>query len=140
MKKTILFLCHDSSCRADMARSFAENLRPDEYTYYSAGTESSCFNDKVVKVMEEKGIEMSLKNSYSLKGLPLKEAKIVFILSSIASEGRPYFKAEQAIHVGFDDPHGMIQNMDNEIEIMNVYRRVSEEIQQFIINMDRYIK
>ena len=60
MKQKIAFLCVHNSCRSQMAEALGKHLRGDEFSFYSAGTETKPrINPDAVRLMkQEYGIDM----------------------------------------------------------------------------------
>ena len=60
MKQKIAFLCVHNSCRSQMAEALGKHLRGDEFSFYSAGTETKPrINTDAVRLMkQEYGIDM----------------------------------------------------------------------------------
>ena len=56
----IAFICVHNSCRSQMAEAIAKKLNPDEFNWYSAGTElKNAVNSQAVKVVRQMyGIDM----------------------------------------------------------------------------------
>jgi arsenate reductase len=129
MKKNILFLCTGNSCRSQMAEGWCRHYRGDEFEVFSAGTKKHGMNQRAIKVMEEIGINISSHYSKSVDELPEIKFDYVITVCDAAKEHCPYFPGGKVIHVGFQDPPALTKNMDNEEEILNIYRRVRDEIE-----------
>jgi arsenate reductase len=59
----------------------------------------------------------------------------VITVCDAAKETCPYFPGGKIIHVGFQDPPAITKEMTNEEEILKVYRRVRDEINESIKNL-----
>jgi arsenate reductase len=118
-----------------MAEGWAKSLKGDLYNFYSAGTKKHGLNSRAVQVMSEVGIDISHHESNTVDELEAK-IDIVFTVCSDAHETCPFFPAGKIIHVGFDDPPRLTSEMNNEEEILNVYRTVRDEIKEFIVNIE----
>ena len=59
-RKKVALLCVHNSCRSQMAEALGKHLRGEEFTFYSAGTETKpCINQDAVRLMKEHyGIDM----------------------------------------------------------------------------------
>jgi arsenate reductase len=134
----ILFLCTGNSCRSQMAHGFANFLKGDGYQFYSAGTKKHGLNPKAVQVMQEVGVDISGHESNTTDEVP-QEMDVVFTVCQDAHENCPYFPGGKIIHVGFDDPPRLTKEMSDEEEILNVYRRVRDEIKSFIENIEQHL-
>ena len=128
MRKRILILCTGNSCRSQMAEGFLKSLDKN-LEVFSAGTKpAEMVNPFAIKAMKEIGIDIS-------KGFPENVQKYidqsfdyVITVCDNAKESCPVFigKVKHQLHIGFDDPADAV---GTEEEIMPVYRRVRDEIQ-----------
>lgn len=139
MKKNILFLCTGNSCRSQMAEGWANSLKGSEYNFFSAGTIKHGLNKRAIQVMHEVGVDISDHRSNTTEELPEIHMDYVFTVCSDAHENCPFFPGGKIIHVGFDDPPRLSQSMEDEQEILAVYRKVRDEIKEFIINIETYM-
>lgn len=137
--KKILFLCTGNSCRSQMAEGWAKKLRGDKYKFYSAGTKKHGLNSKAVKVMSEAGVDISGHDSNTLDEITDLPIDVVFTVCSDAHENCPFFSGGKVIHKGFDDPPRLTADYDCEEETLNVYRRVRDEIKDFISEIEKYM-
>lgn len=68
MRKTkVIFLCTGNSARSQMAEAFLKKYGSEYFEVYSAGFEPKGINPYTVKVMNEKGIDMSDHSSKELR-------------------------------------------------------------------------
>jgi arsenate reductase (thioredoxin) len=130
-KKRILFLCTGNSCRSQMAEGWARELKNDEIEAYSAGIEKHGLNPFAVRVMAEKGVDISTQQSNVIEELPVQKFDYVITLCGHAQETCPYFLGNN-IHQGFEDPPSLVTETDTEEEKLHHYRRVRDEIRQYI--------
>jgi arsenate reductase (thioredoxin) len=134
-KKKILFLCTGNSCRSQMAEAWTRHLRSDDYEAYSAGITPKGVDPRAVKAMAEAGIDISTQKSKEIDSLGDVEFDYVITLCDNARESCPYFPAKTAlIHKGFDDPPVLVQDAKGEDEAMSHYRRVRDEIKEYIMS------
>ncbi len=133
-KVTILFLCTGNSCRSQMAEGWAKKLKAEEIEAYSAGIEKSGLNPLAVKVMAESGVDISSGQSKLIDELPVQKFNWVITLCGQANETCPYFPGRK-VHHGFDDPPQLALNAQTEEEKLAPYRRVRDEIRQFIASL-----
>ena len=138
-QKSILFLCTGNSCRSQMAEGFGHNLKNDHYRFYSAGTKKHGLNPYAIKVMKEVGIDISIQKSNTVEELENSQMDIVFTVCSDAHENCPLFPGGSIIHKGFDDPPRLTKEMKNEEEILSVYRKVRDQIGNFVENIDQHL-
>jgi len=133
-KVKILFLCTGNSCRSQMAEGWAKNLKADQIEAYSAGIKKHGLNPLAVKSMAEAGVDISSQQSTLIDELPVKEFDWVITLCGHANETCPYFPGKK-VHHGFDDPPLLAANAKSEEEKLIHYRRVRDEIRDFILSL-----
>ncbi len=127
----ILFLCTGNSCRSQMAEGWARHLKGDLFEAYSAGIEKHGLNPSAVKVMAEAGVDISGQQSTLIDELSAREFDYVITLCGHANETCPFFPGPK-IHIGFDDPSSLTLGAQNEDEALSHYRRVRDEIKNFV--------
>ncbi len=131
--KKILFLCTGNSCRSQMAEGWTKFLKKDEIEAYSAGIETHGLNPYAVKVMAESGVDISNHKSTNVKDFIDVDFDYVITVCGHANENCPVFPGNaKIIHVGFDDPPTLALELKTEEEKLNCYRRVRDEIKNFI--------
>lgn len=132
-KLKILFLCTGNSCRSQMAEGWARHLKGDVIEPYSAGIEIHGLNPLAVKVMAEAGVDISGNRSKHFT--ELKDIKFDYVVTVCddAYEKCPIFPGKaKIIHIGFDDPPRLAKQAGTEQEVLNIYRRVRDQIREFI--------
>jgi arsenate reductase len=134
-KKKIMFLCTGNSCRSQMAEGWARKFWGEEFEVFSAGTKKHGMNQRAIKVMEEAGVDISSHFSKTTEELPAVIFDYVVTVCDAAKENCPYFSGGKVVHVGFQDPPALTKEMTNEEDILAVYRRVRDEIEDFIKDM-----
>jgi arsenate reductase len=140
MKKNVLFLCTGNSCRSQMAEGWGKHLKSNEFDFFSAGTKKHGLNPHAVKVMQEAGVDISSHESNTTDELPKINMDFVFTVCSDAHENCPYFPGGKIIHTGFDDPPRLTKEMTDEEEILDVYRRVRDEIKTMVVNIEKFME
>ena len=126
--KRVLFLCTGNSCRSQMADALVNHDFSGRIEAFSAGTEPHGLNPKAVRVMAELGIDISGNTSDHLSRYEGQSFDYVITLCGDANEKCPlFFGGVQRLHMGFEDPPKVT---GTEEEILNVYRRVRDEIRQ----------
>lgn len=138
--KNVLFLCTGNSCRSQMAEGFGKALKSDQYQFFSAGTKTHGLNPRAVQVMKESGVDISTHQSKTTEDLGETVMDYVVTVCSDAHENCPYFPGGKIVHVGFDDPPRLTREMKSEDEILDVYRRVRDEIKEFVQNIEIYLE
>ncbi len=139
LKPTILFLCTGNSCRSQMGEGFCRHYWGNHFNVYSAGTKKHGMNERAVKVMKEIGIDISSHYSKTTDELPHIVFNYVITVCDSAKENCPYFPGGKITHIGFQDPPALTKNMSDEEEILNVYRRVRDEIEDAIKSLPKII-
>jgi len=135
-KIKVLFLCTGNSCRSQMAEGLAKAFKGDVIDAYSAGIETHGLNPNAVKVMAEIGIDISGHKSKNVSELINVGFDYVVTVCGNANETCPVFPGEcRIIHAGFDDPPALAKNAATEEEAMSHYRRVRDEIKEFVSRM-----
>lgn len=135
-KLKILFLCTGNSCRSQMAEGWTRHLKGNEFEVYSAGIEKHGLNPYAVKVMKESGVDISEQYSKLLSELKNIEFDFVITVCDHANENCPVFPAKsKIIHVGFDDPPRLAEEVKTEEEKLNCYRKVRDEIYKFVLQL-----
>ena len=135
----ILFLCTGNSCRSQMAEGWGKKLMSSKYEFYSAGLETHGLNPKAVTVMQEEKVDISNHTSKNVGDFQDINFDFVFTVCGHADETCPaYLKKAKVIHVGFDDPPKLEQHEKS--ATLKHYRRVRDEIKNFVTNIDEYIR
>jgi len=126
--KKVLFLCTGNSCRSQMADGLVNHDFAGKVAAFSAGTEPHGLNPKAVEVMGEIGIDISRNSSDHISKYDNQDFDYVITLCGDADDKCPaVFGSVERMHIGFDDPPKATGSED---EVMNVYRRVRDEIRQ----------
>lgn len=129
----VLFLCTGNSCRSQMAEGWARHLKADRFDAYSAGVKPSGLNQDAVRVMAEAGVDISGQPSKHVDDLSSTHFDYVITVCDDARESCPVFPGRaKVIHRSFDDPPRLAQNARTEAERLAPYRRVRDEIREFI--------
>ncbi|MFA5137775.1 MAG: arsenate reductase ArsC [Elusimicrobiota bacterium] len=126
----ILFLCTGNSCRSQMAEGWAKALKSAEVEAYSAGVEPKGLHPLTVKVMAEAGVDISEQRSKHVRTLKDIPFDYVVTVCDNARESCPLFPLKtKIIHAGFEDPAAAKGSED---EVLSVFRRVRDEIRDFV--------
>ncbi|HEY8436045.1 MAG TPA: arsenate reductase (thioredoxin) [Haloplasmataceae bacterium] len=126
-KKIIYFLCTGNSCRSQMAEGFGKKYLGDRFEVYSAGIEAHGLNPRAVKVMAEKGIDISDQTSDVIDPDILNCADYVITLCGDAKDKCPMTPPHvKRLHWGLEDP---AKATGTEEEIMAKFRSVRDAIE-----------
>ncbi len=133
MKPKVLFLCTGNSCRSQMAEGWARHLLGERIEPFSAGIEAHGMNPNAVRVMKEAGVDISGQSSKLVGTLADVPLDLVITVCGHANETCPAFLGKaRVVHVGFDDPPKLAKNATTEDEALGHYRRVRDEIRDFV--------
>lgn len=103
-KKIVAFVCVHNSCRSQMAEGLARKLGSHVLEVYSAGTENYPeVKPLAVKVMEEKGIDMSAHHPKLLRDIPLEVDYLITMGCNVVC---PYMPHQHMEDWGLEDPSG----------------------------------
>lgn len=137
-KKRVLFLCTGNSCRSQMAEGWLRHLKGDEYEACSAGVATHGMNNYAIQVMREAGVDISGHRSKLLNEFAGQQFDLVITVCSNANESCPVFPGQtKIVHVPFDDPPALARNMTDNEEILGCYRRVRDQIADFVRNIEK---
>ena len=132
-KLKVLFLCTGNSCRSQMAEAWTRVLKGEQIDAYSAGVDPHDVDPRAVQAMAEVGIDISGQASKDVDTLEPIEFEYVITLCDQAHQACPIFPAKtRVLHVGFDDPPRLAAGAQTEEEAMVHYRRVRDEIKEFV--------
>lgn len=116
-----------------MAEGFARTLKGDVIKPHSAGVSPKGLNPLAVKAMAEAGIDISTQRSRHIDEFKQVPLDFIITVCDHAHETCPIFPGHtKVVHVGFDDPPHLAQNAKTEEEAMKHYRRVRDEIREWI--------
>lgn len=137
--KTVMFLCTGNSCRSQMAEGWARKYCGDRYECFSAGTHKHGMNQRAMQVMKEAGVDISSHYSKTVEELPALTFDFVVTVCDNAKETCPFFPGGKIVHIGFEDPPGLTKHMSDETEILKVYARVRDEIQEAMRKLPEHL-
>jgi arsenate reductase len=116
-----------------MAEGWARKLKSDVIEPYSAGVETHGLNPNAVKVMAEVSADISSHRSKHLDEVKNIDFDYVVTVCDNAHEYCPTFPGKTRLtHAGFDDPPKLAQNAKTENEALDCYRRVRDQIRDFV--------
>ena len=127
MKKKILFLCTGNSCRSQMAEGFLNNLGRERFIAFSAGSKPSSINPFAVRVMQEKGIDISNNKSKHLNKYIDDAFDYIITVCDNAKDSCPIFPDNYTkLHWDIEDP---AEYAGTEEEILNFFRTIRDKIE-----------
>ena len=131
MKKRVLFICTNNSCRSQMAEGIVNHELGDKIEAYSAGTTPTSVNPRAIQSMAEIGIDISGHRSKSMEEFAGQHFDYVITLCDSANEQCPlFFGGVKKVHMGFDDPAAA---KGSEEVMREVFRIVRDEIKTRLI-------
>ena len=128
----IIFLCTGNSARSQMAEGFAIDLNEKFYkdkdlVILSAGVSPKPINPLSIKVMAEKGIDLTEYKSKSLDDIDLTNADYIITLCGDAKDNCPYVGAKtKNLHWDLLDPANA---EGSEEEKLDFFRKIRDEIE-----------
>jgi len=130
VKKNLLFVCVENSCRSQMAEALFNDLYGGNIKAYSAGSNpSGKINPYAVKALDEIGIDIS---NAKTKGLgDLSEKKFDYVVSMGCKDTCPFMAAEKHIDWDIMDPKG---------KDLDFFRKIRNEIKMNIEKLHLQIK
>jgi len=137
-KIKVLFLCTGNSCRSQIAEGWARHLKGDIIDAYSAGIRPIGVSSRAIKVMAEAGVDISAQISQSLDEFSEIDFDYVITLCDNAAENCPVFTGQAKVfHKPFEDPYFA---SGSEEDIMETFRKVRNDIREFIEEMPNNLK
>jgi arsenate reductase len=125
----ILILCTSNSSRSQMAQGFLQSF-DKRIEVHSAGTDPAPkISSKAVKVMAEKGIDISHHTAKSVDQYLDDKWDYVITVCDNANETCPLFigKVKQRVHIGFEDPS---KAEGSEEYVIRKFRKVRDQIKR----------
>jgi len=131
--KKIYFLCTGNSCRSQMAEGFAKQMFGLDWEVASAGIATHGVNPFAIKAMAEVGIDLSHNTSKLIDTNYLNQCDLVVTLCGDARDRCPMTPPTvKKLHWPLPDP---AQATGTEIEKMEVFRKVRDQIHQNVQNL-----
>ena len=131
-REQVIFLCTGNSCRSQMAEGFLRFLAGERYEVFSAGLEPREVNPLAIRVMAERGIDISCQESKSIDlFLGRKTFHRAIFVCRRAEENCPsvYPFALNKYSWPLDDPAA---TLGDEQTRLREFRRVRDEIEHKI--------
>ena len=134
-KKKIIIICTGNSIRSQIAEGFFKKYRSN-WEIRSAGTNPKGLNPMAVKVMMEKGIDISDQKSKSLDQFINSKFDYVITVCDNARESCPLFPGKvKIIHWNFEDPAEVEGSIDEKLFAFRKVRdKIETRIKEFIEN------
>lgn len=125
--KKVLFLCIKNSARSQIAKAILNSKAGDRFEAYSAGSRpAKQVNSFAIKVMQEVGVDLSLKKPESTENYLDVDFDFVITLCDKMKEECPNFPGDPIVaHWGMPDPD---ETEGSEEEKLKVFRKTRNEI------------
>jgi protein-tyrosine-phosphatase/DNA-binding transcriptional ArsR family regulator len=134
----VLFLCTGNSTRSQMAEALLQNLAGDSVEARSAGSHPKSVRPNAVRVMRERGIDLSGKASKHLSQFAARRFDCVVTLCDRVREVCPEFPGHpELIHWSIADP---ALEGDTDAESYPAFERTAAEIEtrvRFLLHVIR---
>jgi len=132
----VLFLCTGNSCRSQMAEGWGEKLLAGKAEVFSAGTKPGSVDPRAIKVMAEAGVDISGHRSKHASEFKDIAFDLVVTVCDKARESCPvWFGKAEKLHRSFEDPPFLAKEAGTEEEALAHYRRVRDEIRDFVAGL-----
>lgn len=132
--KRVLVVCTGNSCRSQMAESIFRSVRP-HLEVVSAGVKpADLVSVKSILVLREKQFPIDGLYPKNVSDVNNQQFDVVVTLGDTAQKLCPDFPDTTiTLHVPFDDP---FEANGSPNEILNEYRRIRDEIEEWIRSLD----
>ncbi|OIN99527.1 MAG: arsenate reductase [Elusimicrobia bacterium CG1_02_56_21] len=129
----ILFLCTGNSCRSQMAEGWGEKLLAGKAEVFSAGTNPGTVDPRAIKVMAEAGVDISgHRSKHALEFKDIAFDLVVTVCDKARESCPVWFGKAEKLHRSFEDPPFLAKEARTEEEALAHYRRVRDEIKDFV--------
>jgi arsenate reductase len=123
----VLFVCTENSARSQMAEGFARHLGQGRVEAHSAGMAPSVLNPHAVRVMWEKGIDISGQRSKAFDWDLARQMDVVVTVCGHANESCPVLPPEvQRLHWPLEDPAAA---QGSEAVLLATFRDIRDQIE-----------
>jgi arsenate reductase len=117
-----------------MAEGWARNYFSERFNFFSAGVETHGMNPYAVRAMGEAGVDISNQHSKHVSEINA-DLDLVITVCDNARESCPVFSGNARVeHHSFEDPPKLAEDAETDEERMVHYRRVRDEIEEFVRN------
>ena len=127
MKRTVLFLCTNNSCRSQMAEGILKQVAADTFEVCSAGVSPTHVHPLAIRVMQEIGIDISGQRSKSVDEFSGKEFDYVITVCDNARQSCPFLPGKyKLLHWDLEDP----ASAEGELlkDRLKVFRKIRDQI------------
>lgn len=126
VKKKVLFVCVENSCRSQMAEAFARMHGSENFEAYSSGSRpSGVVNPKAIESMKELGYDLSKHASKPLEQIPQIEYDAVITMG--CGDECPFVSGKIREDWGLPDPKHLATD-----EFRKVRDEIAEKVKALI--------
>jgi arsenate reductase len=123
----VLILCTANSARSQMAEGWLRTLGGARFQVFSAGSKPSFVHPLAIRVMGERGIDLSGQRSKHLNEYLQEPFDYVITVCDSAAETCPFFPGKSTrIHWGFPDPAAVTGDDSAQLESFRTVRDAIE--------------
>ena len=129
VRRTVLFLCTNNSCRSQMAEGFLRALASESFEAFSAGSEPTRVHPMAIEVMRDVGIDISGQRSKSIS--VFDGSAFDYVITVCKGDTCPFFAGEvgERLAWSFEDP---AEASGTDEEVLIVFRKVRDDIKDSI--------
>jgi arsenate reductase len=121
----VLFVCTGNSARSQMAEGWLRHLSAGRVEAASAGTEPRGLHPLAVRVMAERGVDISRQRSKHLSEVQGSRFDWVVTVCDRARQSCPVFPGARTVHWDLPDP---AEARGSEEEVAEAFQRVRDEL------------
>ncbi|MDW8155368.1 MAG: arsenate reductase ArsC [Armatimonadota bacterium] len=121
----VLFLCTGNSARSQMAEGWMRHLSGGAVEAASAGTEPKGLHPLAVRVMAERGVDISAHRSKHVSELRGQAFDWVITVCDRARQSCPSFPGARTLHWDLLDP---AEAQGDEQAVLDAFRQVRDEL------------
>lgn len=126
----VLFVCTGNSARSQMAEGFARHFGQGRVEPYSAGMAPSTLHPHAVRVMQEKGLDISGQQSKAFDWDLARQMDVVVTVCSHANESCPVLPPEvMRMHWPLQDPAAA---QGSEETILVTFRSARDQVEVLV--------
>ncbi len=125
----VLFLCTGNSARSQMAEGWLRHLSAGRVQVYSAGTEPRGLHPLAVRVMAERGVDISGQRSKLVSEFQGQAFDYVVTVCDRARQSCPSFPGARTLHWDLPDP---VEVHGSEEDRLQAFRSVRDELESRI--------
>jgi arsenate reductase (thioredoxin) len=129
-KTRVLFLCTGNSARSQMAEAFLREFAGDRFEVHSAGLDPQGMNPLTIRVMQERGYDLSQQTSKGIKDY-LGKVLFQYLITVCAEAERScptvWPGVSSRLHWSFEDPAAFEGSED---EKLAKFREVRDQIER----------